>query len=81
MNRPIVFTPAVETREPDEEQTITELIRILLKISTTTYQDGQHALCSVHAKSHAILTGTLSVLPDIAPELAQGIFSSAASYR
>jgi hypothetical protein len=80
MDRPIAYTPAVEIREPDEDRTIAELVRTLLNISTTTYRDGHHALRSVHAKSHAILTGTLSVLPNLAPELAQGIFSTAASY-
>jgi hypothetical protein len=80
MDQPIAFTPSVETREPDEDKTIGELVATLLKISKTTYQDGHHALRSVHAKSHAILTGTLSVLPSLPPELAQGIFASAADY-
>ena len=80
MDRPIAFTPAVEVHEPDEDNTIADMVRTLLKISTTTYQDGHHALRSVHAKSHAILTGTLSVLPNLPPELAQGLFAHAASY-
>jgi hypothetical protein len=80
MDHPIAFTPSVETREPDEDKTIGELIDTLLKISATTYKDGHHALRSVHAKSHAILSGTLSVLPNIPPELAQGVFATVASY-
>jgi hypothetical protein len=80
MDQPIAFAPSVETREPDEDKTIGELIDTLLKISATTYKDGHHALRSVHAKSHAILTGTLSVLPDLSPELAQGIFATVGSY-
>jgi hypothetical protein len=80
MDRPVAFTPGAETHEPDEDSTIAELIETLLKISRTTYKDGHHALRSVHAKSHAILSGTLSVLPDLPPELAQGMFATAASY-
>jgi hypothetical protein len=80
MQRPIAFTPAVEKLEPDEDKTISELIDALLKISATTYKDGHHALRSVHAKSHALLTGTLAVLPNLPPELAQGIFRFAANY-
>lgn len=65
MNRPIAYTPGVEVREADEDKTISALIDALLKISNTTYSDGHHALRSVHAKSHAILTGTLCVLPRV----------------
>jgi hypothetical protein len=74
MFAPIPYSPSVETADPDEAQTIRELISTLLKISQITYADGHHALRSVHAKSHALLEGQLTVLPNLPPELAQGIF-------
>jgi hypothetical protein len=80
MNAPIPFSPTVEVIESDEEQTIHELIETLLKISKITYADGHHALRSVHAKSHAILEGELSVLPNLPPELAQGVFTAGSVY-
>ena len=80
MQAPIPFSPAVETPEPDEAQTIQELVETLLKISRTTYEDGHHALRSVHAKSHALLEGELTVLPNLPPELAQGIFAVPSVY-
>ncbi len=39
-----------------------------------------HALRSVHAKSHALLEGQLTVLPNLPPELAQGLFEVPGSY-
>ena len=76
MNDPIPYSPSVETPEPDEAETVRELIATLLKISEITYRDGHHALRSVHAKSHALLEGQLTVLPDLPPELAQGMFAA-----
>jgi hypothetical protein len=80
MQAPVPFSPAVETPEPDEAHTIQELVETLLKISRRTYEDGHHALRSVHAKSHALLEGELTVLPNLPPELAQGIFAVPSIY-
>jgi len=80
MRPPILYTTSVETPEPDEAQTIEELIEALLKISRITYADNHHALRSVHAKSHALLAGELTVLPNLLPELSQGIFAAAATF-
>jgi hypothetical protein len=80
MNDPIAYSPAVETPEPNEAETVRELIATLLKISETTYRDGHHALRSVHAKSHALLEGQLTVLADLPPQLAQGMFATPGTY-
>ena len=80
MLTPIAFAGSVETPEVDEARTIQELVETLLKISRTTYQDGHHALRSVHAKSHALLEGQLTVLPNLPEELAQGIFVVPSTY-
>ena len=75
-----VSLPPSNNSKPDEEKTTDELVETLLKISAITYKDGHHALRSVHAKSHALLKGELTVLPGLPPELAQGIFRSPATY-
>jgi hypothetical protein len=80
MNAPIAYSPSVETVDSDEAETIRELISTLLKISQITYRDGHHALRSVHAKSHALLEGQLTVLPNLPAELAQGLFAAPGTY-
>jgi hypothetical protein len=80
MNAPISYSPSVEIAEPDEAETVRELVATLLKISQITYRDGHHALRSVHAKSNALLEGQLTVLPNLPPELAQGMFAAAGTY-
>jgi hypothetical protein len=76
MNPPIAYSSAIETVEADEAKTIQDLVQTLLKISEITYKDGHHALRSVHAKSHALLKGTLVVMSNLPEELAQGMFAS-----
>jgi hypothetical protein len=56
------------------------LIETLLKISRITFADNHHALRSVHAKSHALLAGEFTVLPNLPPEVSQGIFAAAATF-
>jgi hypothetical protein len=70
----------VETPEADEAKTIQQLVETLLKISQITYRDGHHALRSVHAKSHALLEGQLTVLPNLPAELCQGLFAVPGTY-
>jgi hypothetical protein len=52
----------------------------LSKITEITARDTGHGLRSVHAKSHALLGGTLTVEPNLPPSLAQGLFSKSRSY-
>lgn len=80
MQLPLEYSPSVESPASDEPDTIQELIDTLLKISETTFRDDKHALRSVHAKSHALLTGELTILPNLPAELSQGIFASSATY-
>lgn len=80
MPSPVLYSAAVEAPEPDEAHTIEELIQTLLKISSITYKDDHHALRSVHAKSHALLAGDLTVLGNLPPELSQGIFAAQGNF-
>lgn len=75
MQPAVRYSPDVETVAPDEAQTIRELSDTLRAILETTSQDYGHAVRAVHAKSHGIIRGELEILPDLAPELAQGLFA------
>lgn len=74
------FSPAMEIQEPNEAQTERELLKVMRSITETTSKDYGHAVRSVHAKSHALLNGTLRVERDLRPELAQGLFAMPAEY-
>lgn len=76
MKDPIRYSPDLEHPGADEAETIAGLNAALGEIMDTTAKDLGHAIRSVHAKSHSILTGTLEVLPDLPPELAQGLFAT-----
>ncbi|MDC6684912.1 hypothetical protein N4Q63_27990 [Leclercia adecarboxylata] len=74
MTPPIHYSPDLESIPVDETDTLQGLKATLLDIMETTSEDYGHAVGSVHAKSHGILKAELTVLPDLQPELAQGMF-------
>ena len=77
---PLRFSSTAEKVQDDEATTNAELVEQLLKITQITYADGHKALRSVHAKSHGILKGRLTVADDLPPVLAQGLFSAPGDY-
>ena len=80
-NAPVAFTPAVETVDACEQQTVEDLNQTFDTILNTTAKDYGHAVRSVHAKAHGILMGTLTVDTNLPPELAQGLFAKPAEYE
>jgi hypothetical protein len=78
---PLRYSPIVEKIQPDEAETHSEMIETLLKISKTTYADGHKALRSVHAKSHGLLKGRLTVRGGLPAVLAQGLFAQPGEYK
>lgn len=72
---PLRFQPSFEQIPDDEAETSRELAETLHGILETTFKDGGHAIRSVHAKAHGLLRGRITVLDDLAPELAQGAFA------
>ena len=80
MITPVRYNPSFEVLEEEEAKTEQGFIDTLLGISKTTYADSGHAIRSVHAKSHALLRGSLTVLDNVAPEYAQGVFAKAGTY-
>jgi hypothetical protein len=77
---PVRYTDDLEKAEPNEQATQLELCKLLRGIITTTAESYGHGVRSVHAKSHALLLGTLTVEADLPPALAQGLFRIPASY-
>ncbi|WP_443747401.1 catalase family protein [Asticcacaulis solisilvae] len=80
LKAPVPYTSSVEEIEDDEAQLAADLAKTMLAISRKTYEDTHEGLRSVHAKSHALLTGRLSVKPDLPPDLAQGLFAAPGDY-
>lgn len=68
---PLRYSPSVEHVQDDEAQTIPSINDTFDTILHTTVNDSQHAVRGVHAKSHGLLQGTLTVKVGLPPELAQ----------
>ena len=80
-SQPVAYTPDVEDVQPDEQKTIAGLNEAFDTILTKTAEDYQHAVRSVHAKSHGILEGVMTVNADLPPELAQGLFARPGEHK
>ena len=78
---PVRFSPDVEHVKPNEAETIEQLCQTFDTILERTAEDGGHAVRSVHAKSHGILEGTLTIDADLPPELAQGLFAKTGEHK
>lgn len=76
---PIAFQPSFEQIPEDEAQTSQELAETLHSIMEITLKDNGHANRSVHAKSHGLLRGEITILDNLPPELAQGAFARPAT--
>lgn len=79
--RPIAYDPALEDTREDEQSVVDDINAALDQILETTAEDCGHAIRSVHAKSHGIVEGTLTVQPGLPPELAQGLFAAPGEHR
>jgi hypothetical protein len=79
--QPVIYDPAYEIPEQDEQQTIQALVSTLQSISDVTARDSGHGYRSVHIKSHGVLRGNLTVAPGLPPELKQGIFGQEQVYE
>ncbi|MDF3981064.1 catalase family protein [Luteibacter sp. PPL201] len=77
---PIPYDDRLEEIAPDEAETTEQLIQTLTEINQTTLKHEGHANRSVHAKSHALLVGELTIADDLPRELAQGIFARPGRY-
>ena len=72
---PVRFSPAVEIVSDGEAASIDGLRDTLHTINEITLKDGGHPLRSVHAKSHALLSGEMEILSNLPETFAQGLFA------
>ena len=73
---PIRYHDGIETPAPDEAETVAAIIASMTRESETTAARYQHAVRASHAKVSGVAVGTLEILPDLPPELRQGLFAS-----
>ncbi len=74
------YTSSIETPEPDEQETIDGIIQGMTQQSEVVEKREHRAVRASHAKSSAVVTGTLTIPDDLPPELAQGLFATPGSY-
>ncbi len=79
-SNPLPYQAAYEVPEEDEVQTSADLRDTMHQISVKTFEDSGHAIRSVHAKTHGLLLGELTVLDGLAPAYAQGLFARPGTY-
>ena len=74
------YRPEIEQPEPNEQETIDGIIRGMTQQSETVEAREHHAVRASHAKSSALVTGTLEIAEGLPPELAQGLFATSGSH-
>ena len=76
---PVMYNSTMEVLEDKEAETDRDIVETMSKINETTFNNSGIAYRSVHAKSHGLVRGTLTV-PSLPAGLAQGLFAKPASY-
>ncbi len=77
---PLVFRTEFEHAAPDEAETIHSLQTVFADMAKKVADAEGHASRAVHAKGHALVRGTLTVLDNLPPQLAQGLFAQGGAY-
>lgn len=67
------YKDSVEEIQPDEQQVFDEVNQTMRDIVTKIGARQRHVVRSVHAKSHALIKGKMTVKDDLPEELRQGI--------
>lgn len=80
MINPVIYQPGFEHPEAGEADTTRELVETMRGIAETTLKDYGYPVRSVHAKSHGLLRGELTVLDGLEPLFARGLFAEPATY-
>jgi hypothetical protein len=74
------YSPSVEQPEPEENAVFEKLSQTMQHITRTMAGHYRHAYRPVHAKSHGVLVGTLTIDSGLPEPLAQGLFANPGSY-
>ncbi|WP_308814607.1 catalase family protein [Sphingomonas sp. GV3] len=75
------YADSIETIDSAEGDTHRELNETFDTILERTAEDYGHAVRSVHAKSHGILEGEMTIDDHLPPELAQGLFATPGTHK
>ena len=78
---PLPYRHDVEQVQPDEQETVKQLNSAFDLILGRTSKDYGHAVRSVHAKSHGVIEGEMTIDAGLPPELAQGIFATPGTHK
>lgn len=78
---PLRHGPGFERPGPGAADTTEGLVETMRGIAETTFADGGTPLRSVHAKSHGLLQGEMTVAEGLPAILAQGLFAKPGTYR
>jgi hypothetical protein len=81
VTHPLPFDPSFEQIPDDEAETTRQLVEALHDILEITSKDYGHAVRSVHAKSHGLLDGEITILDNLPTELAQGVFARPGTHK
>ena len=73
------YSDSVETLDTDEPALHQQIVDLMLIGQHKVRSNTGHSVRISHAKPHGLLTGTLTIHPNLSPELAQGLFSSSSS--
>jgi hypothetical protein len=79
--RPIAYQPSLEQAEDNETSVDADICGHLRQISETTLAHTGSPLRSVHAKSHGLLFGELTIPANLPATLAQGLFAQPGTYK
>ncbi len=80
-NAPVRYRSDIEQVQADEQEIVGQLNSAFDTILERTNEDYGHAVRSVHAKSHGVLEGELTVEAGLPPELAQGLFATPGMHK
>ena len=67
--------PKVEPEVPDEDGKIKQMHKIINRVQEHNFSHHRHGFRGTHVKTQAIVKGSMTVLTDLPPHLAQGLFS------
>jgi hypothetical protein len=76
----IAYSDEVEKQQPDEDELINSTVEALRRSNELAYKNYKHGVRDQHAKTHGVLRGELTVYPDLAGHLRQGLFAMPATY-
>ena len=71
----VPYSDSLETILPDEAETHQKINELMLKGQHNVREKVGQSVRVSHAKAHGFLKGELTVLPDLPPELSQGLFA------